>query len=126
MKAITTSSFLTIFLLFSFVGIKAEEPTTTIKDKPHLIILTPTRNDKPRTSVTTYIECHYTSESISFILPNDIQYLEVTISNGDVTEWQSVVSHQNPEISPLPNFVGEYTITCRTNLNQTFQGSLLF
>ncbi len=47
MKAITTSSFLTIFLLFSFVGIKAEEPTTTIKDKPHLIILTPTRNDKP-------------------------------------------------------------------------------
>lgn len=125
MKSSIKFLILPLILLFYSADVRGEEVKTN-SDGTGTIILMPTKNKGARTPSLIFIECRYSPAHISFIIPSDILFLEVTISNNDNVFWEGVVTWDNPDaIIPVLQ-TGEYTITCHTDGNQIYKGSFSF
>ena len=73
-----------------------------------------------------FIECRYSVGHISFAVPSDVLFLEVSLNKNETTLWEGIVTRENPRttIPVLPS--GNYDIVCRTDGNQIFHGSLTY
>ncbi len=111
--------------LFSFQGVIADDNTTSDDEDEKVEILVPTPSRGPRMPGKVFIECHYSIGRISFILPNDVRYLDFSISEDSNLIWEGDVTSLNPTAF-IPVLSGKYSITCRTNENQIFNGTLTY
>ena len=115
---------LVVFLLLSSIVVNGEDNKTT--DEISVAILVPKNKERPRMPSGIFIECRYSVSHISFVLPSDISFLDVSITKNDILIWEGVVTNLRPEaIIPILS-IGEYSIICQTNENQIFQGLLKY
>ena len=117
---------LACILLFSFVGVRAGDDDAVDADDTSTVILTPKNKPGARMPSRIFIECRYSAGHISFAVPSDVLFLEVTLSKNETTLWEGIVTRENPRttIPVLPS--GNYDIVCRTDGNQIFHGSLTY
>ena len=127
MKTVTKILALLILLLFPFQEITADDdtPSDDENDKTEILVPTPPPG-KPRMPSRIFIECRYSVGHISFAVPSDVLFLEVSLNKNETTLWEGIVTRDNPKtiIPVLPS--GEYTIVCRTDGNQIFHGTLTY
>lgn len=85
-------------------------------------------NQKPnrhRVPGNVYLECWYSSEYIRVQFPFQVMSMELTIEDGDDVIWEGQITKDNPCIE-IPQFSGCMTLTCVTDQNQMFIGTLCF
>ena len=80
-------------------------------------------SNSPRILGDLFIACYYNKESIEIEFPADVDYMEVTIANGSVVLWSSIITSDTPSCD-IPYLNGEYTITCTTDSGAVYQGIL--
>lgn len=123
MKNSIFRTLLLAFLLLFSVSVSAEDDNN---DDTSTVVLTPKDKPGPRMPSRIFIECRYSVGHISFAVPSDVLFLEVSLSKNENTLWEGIVTQDNPKtiIPVLPS--GEYTIVCRTDGNQIYQGTLMY
>lgn len=123
----TLLRFTLVVLLLSFLSpsAKADEPAIFTEADNVTILTAPTIKRKPRAPSMIYVTCYYSVGHIAFTMPDDAQYMHITLEQDDSTVWTGVVFKNSPE-TDIPELIGEYTITCRTDGNQVFTGLLTF
>lgn len=114
-----------LIALFTFQEVIADDNTTSDDEEENVVILVPPPSRGPRMPGKIFLECHYTVGRISFTLSEDILHLDVTISEGPNLIWEGFVTNSDPATS-IPKLSGDYNITCRTNDNQVFSGTLIY
>lgn len=115
-------------MLFSALLVNAEkeeDKKPELPPIPKLLLEYVPQSPRPRAPATIYLECRYSAEYIFFVMPEDAQYLEVTLSREETTVWQTTVTRQNPT-AVVSSLSGEYDIICRTDGNQIFGGEITF
>lgn len=79
----------------------------------------------PKAPSAVFLICQYSTAYISLSFPDDANYMEVSLSDEAGPVWIGTISRTNPE-TEIPVLSGEYTLTCQTDQNQIFEGTLLF
>ncbi len=82
-------------------------------------------NSKPRAPSRSFISCTYSKDYIELSLPADVEYMDVTLEQNGVTVWTDVVTIDEPRFE-IPNLSGEVIITCITNNDVSYSGTLYF
>lgn len=125
MKTTLTFLLTAIMLLTPVLELRADDTPYDGREADTVLILTPIRRKNPKMPATIYIECRYSADHITFVMPDNAQYLEVTLSREETTVWQTTVTRQNPT-AVIPSLSGEYDIIYRTDGNQIFGGEITF
>lgn len=125
MKTTLTFLLTAIMLLTPGLELRADDTPYDGREADTVLILTPIRRKNPKMPATIYIECRYSADHITFVMPDDAQYLEVTLSREETTVWQTTVTRQNPT-AVVSSLSGKYDIICRTDGNQIFGGEITF
>ena len=112
-----------MFIFSSTVA--AEKRNKDTKEHQTTIIPHRHENHRPKAPSMIYLICHYNTGYISLSFPEDANYMEISISDETGPVWIGTISRTNPE-TEIPILSGEYTITCQTDQNQIFEGTLLF
>lgn len=124
MNKLTTSIIFFSVFLFSFT-IAAEKRDNTTKENQTTIIPHRNENYRAKAPAKIYLICQYSTGYISLSFPEDANYMEISLSDEVGPVWIGTISRTNPE-TEIPVLSGEYTITCQTDQNQIFEGTLLF
>ena len=82
-------------------------------------------NGRPNMPSKWYIECKYTRLHLSFIFPNDVEYIKATLGSEMLPVWVGFVNKSCPSVT-IPEFTGEVEITCEDNLGRKYYGMLYF
>lgn len=121
----TTLVFLTLLFL-SVPSIKCfaesfEETTDSGTD----IVLVPGKYKYPKVPSNIFLECRYSAGHLAFTIPDDIEFISITIGEEESPVWTGIVTKQMPE-TDIPLLIGTFHISCRTDGNQIFYGELTF
>ena len=83
-------------------------------------------SQRPNAPTHYFIKCYYSSEYLNFLLPNDIQYLSVSIlDNNETSILSCFVTAEDSCVDGL-NLSGEYTVICVTDDNRAFSAYIDF
>lgn len=126
MKQLITKLVLIIIALGASSVVYADErPKEFLKNAELDHLLQPSKN-RPRIPSLLKLDCFYEVGYITFNMPEQFEYIEVTLSIDENNPiWTGVVFKNSPE-TDIPELIGEYTITCQTDGNQIFTGLLTF
>ena len=102
----------------------AENKTSKLTE-PETSELTPSPTRRPKLPAQIRLTCQYWSNHIKLDFPEEVNYIETTIRQEDHIIWHGILTKAVPE-ADIPYLKGEYTIECRTDENQIFEGTLLF
>ena len=89
-----------------------------------LFPIKPGTGAKPKAPSRVYIECYYSTGSLTFVLPPSIYSTTVDLSN-DRDTWSGFVTRDQPTLD-IPDLEGEYTIKCNADDGKTYIGTLEF
>ena len=97
------------------------------QSKEHQTVLIPPTNpgNRPKAPAKISLICQYSIGYISLSFPEDANYMEISLSDEAGPVWIGTISRTNPE-TEIPVLSGEYTITCQTDQNQIFEGTINF
>lgn len=111
-----------ILFIFCFMQTYSEEPkgfqNVTYLNEKH-------KTNRPRIPAKRYLICYYASGFITLKIPNENQFIELTLIDKNQPIWSGYVSIENPSCV-IPTLTGEYTLECVTDQNQVFTGILYF
>lgn len=93
-----------------------QKDTTILKLKP--------QSHRPRIPGMITITAIYADDIMEFELPSDAAYMNAYICNESGEEILSGIVTPNAPALQVRLDAGEYTITCTTNTNQVFTGTL--
>lgn len=109
------------FNLYSF----ADNKTGSTK-KEYVILHPKTDMKRPNAPSRVFIECRYDEETMMFIMPEGIEYAEISISQNDEVIMTDVIT-RDMHILPSPSHpAGEYFVSCTSSDGRVFQGYLYF
>ena len=112
------------FTIFVFPAFAENKPQKTHDET---VLLPPRKpsNNKPKLPSLIFLRCTYSVGYLSLEFPDDANYIEVTLSDEILPVWVGTITRSNPQ-AEIPALFGSYTITCRTDQNQIFEGTLQF
>lgn len=120
----TTLVFLTLlFLSAPSIRCFAESVEETTENS--VVILTPVKPKYPRAPSSIFLECRYSAGHLAFTIPDDVEFISITIGEEESPLWTGIVTKQMPE-TDIPLLIGTFPISCRTDGNQIFYGELTF
>lgn len=106
-------------------NVLAEKRNSETNDLRTTYLRFPRDPKRPKAPSMIYLICQYSTAYISLSFPEDANYMEISLSDETGPVWIGSISRTNPE-TEIPVLSGEYTITCQTDQNQIFEGTLLF
>ncbi len=110
MKNVFTFLFFTLMCITT--NAQSTEPKTERLESVHEI----NSPGRPRTPMPSYLECCYAPGYFCIDLPDEIEYVYVTIVNADnIIVWEGYITHEVPTAT-LPTLLGEYAIICISKL----------
>lgn len=99
--------------------------SSTSDGKKNVHLVKKVSTNKPQAPTSVKIECSYNGAIFNFVLPAQIDYLDVTIANAEgfviICDY---VDAENSEIEAVLE-AGEYTISCTNCEYGVFQGSII-
>ena len=112
----------------SFISVKADSDKGDNKPAPETktVVIKPikTPSTRPNTPSHVYIECTYTEGYMEFVLPEGIESVQVTLTEGDF-ELIDFATIENPVII-LPSLSGVYDLVCTTPDGREFGAEIYF
>lgn len=123
MKTIITLLTL-LFLSVSSVKCFAESIEETT-DSETDIVLVPGKYKYPKVPSNIFLECRYSAGYLAFTIPDDVEFISITIGEEESPLWTGIVTKHNPGTA-IPVLIGTFPISCRTDGNQIFYGELTF
>ena len=82
-------------------------------------------DNRPNMPSRWCITCTYSIGNLSFILPENVDGLQVTLGSEMFPVWVGFVNKSCPSVT-IPEFTGEVEITCEDNLGRKYYGILYF
>lgn len=115
-----------VTLAFVLPCVTATAEDTPPYDPSKLKKLFPIKNGEayPHSPSRVYIECTYTTGSLTFVLPPSIYSTTVDLSN-DWYSWSGFVTRDQPTLE-IPDLEGTYTIRCNADDGKTYIGTIDF
>lgn len=113
-----------LFLSAPSIKCFAENIEEAEKNDP-VIILIPGKQKYPKAPSSIFLECRYSAGHLAFTIPDDVEFITITIGEEESPVWTGIVTKQMPE-TDIPLLIGTFHISCRTDGNQIFYGELTF
>jgi len=115
--------FTTIFItLFSFIFASQVDAQQSTGNNTTTQIRLKKKNNRPGMPSNQFLTIYILEDKLSFEFPDEINFIDISIKDGDLIIFTDVVDKETPSITLLSEFHGEYEITCRTDDNQVFGG----
>ncbi len=117
-----------LFCLSSFVGYADDKPSQNPPAEKRVALFYPIDNiNRPNSPTLQYIiKCYYNFDYMAFELPADVESLTIEIKGGNFIVWQGEVTVEEP-YTEIPAYLsGEYDVECTTDMNQIFEGVIVF
>ncbi len=113
-------------ILFSNALISNADNTKPERNEHTSLLMVSKFSKRPNSPSRVFIECRYNEESMEFVLPEGIEYAEISISQNDEVILTDIITREECIIPSPSHASGEHTVTCTSSDGRVFQGYLYF
>ncbi len=115
-----------IFLFTTPIVLNADNTTKPERNEHTSLLIASKFSKRPNAPSRVFIECRYDEETMMFIMPDGIEYAEISISQNDEVIMTDVITRDMCILPSPSHAAGEYLVSCTSSDGRVFQGYLYF